>query len=126
MDKGHAIAVEARFDANIADTNKNHRVHKIKGPSEQMLRTLPFNRFDCIYIDGAHRSACVLRDAILSWDLLKSGGMMIFDDYGWERHPADSLEHPKRGIDAFLDVYNEELDVIHRKYQVVVRKKAAH
>ncbi|MCZ6464828.1 MAG: class I SAM-dependent methyltransferase [Proteobacteria bacterium] len=38
---------------------------------------------DFIYIDGCHEAACVLLDAVLSWDLLKVGGTMIFDDYVW-------------------------------------------
>lgn len=38
-------------------------------------------RFDFIYVDGSHRSPDVIYDAILSFGLLKKGGIMIFDDY---------------------------------------------
>jgi hypothetical protein len=36
---------------------------------------------DVIYIDGSHEEPDVLRDLIDYWDLLKSGGAMIGDDY---------------------------------------------
>jgi len=61
-------------------------------------------RFDCIYIDADHRAAGVLEDAVLSWRLLKGGGIMILDDYGWNLY-ENPFKCPKRGIDAFLDAF---------------------
>lgn len=43
--------------------------------------------FDFCYIDASHAPEDVLRDAILAWPLMKSGGVIMFDDYGqhhWE------------------------------------------
>jgi hypothetical protein len=34
--------------------------------------------------DGSHRARDVLEDAVLSWPLLKVGGIMLFDDYLWQ------------------------------------------
>ncbi len=36
--------------------------------------------FDFIYVDADHTSVAVLMDAELSWPLLKTGGVMAFDD----------------------------------------------
>ena len=36
-----------------------------------------------IYIDACHDSQYVMTDAMLSWKVLKVGGYLIFDDYGW-------------------------------------------
>jgi len=53
------------------------------GRSDAMLRDLPHDHFDYISIDGSHEAADVLSDAVLSWPLLKTGGLICFDDYEW-------------------------------------------
>ena len=125
-------AVEMRFDSNIESAGFSSRVTKIKGFSQRELRLLPFNQFDIIYIDGSHLAKDVLLDAVLSWDLLKLGGLLIFDDYGWggtrgaefiEKGSRD--ETPAPAIDAFLDVFAPYLTVIQKEYQVIVRKDRA-
>ena len=64
-------------------------------------------RYDFIYVDGSHVAADVLYDGCMSWTLLKPGGLMLFDDYGWEDpgHPNP----PKPAIDAFLACYKEQI-----------------
>jgi hypothetical protein len=48
----------------------------------------------------------VLVDAVLAWELLKPGGVVIFDDYaGAGFGPRfGRLKTPKLSINAFLDV----------------------
>ncbi len=41
--------------------------------------------FDIIYIDGDHLAIPVMTDTVLAWPLLKAGGIMIWDDTGWNR-----------------------------------------
>jgi predicted O-methyltransferase YrrM len=82
------------------------------------------NMYDFIYIDGDHRSWAVLEDAVLSWPLLKPGGILVFDDYGDHNlgnHQPDEL--PYIGIDAFLQAYKTQYDILLIGYQVAVRKK---
>lgn len=78
--------------------------------------------YDFIYIDGSHKAADVLSDAILSWPLLKPKGIMVFDDYGW--HPDGYANHqtPKPAIDAFLTCYAGRYNLIFTGYQVAVQK----
>jgi len=46
---------------------------------------------------------------------------MILDDYEWE--PAKSPENrPKIAIDLFLRVFQNHLEILHREYQVIIRK----
>jgi hypothetical protein len=72
-------------------------------------------------ISCSHRAKHVFLDAALSWDLLKDGGLLIFDDYELElKAPADL--RPKVPIDTFLLAFGEELEVVHKGYQVAVRK----
>ena len=78
--------------------------------------------FDFIYIDGSHVAKDVLTDACMAWPLLKPKGIMVFDDYMWGE-PRDILHRPKPAIDAFTNLFAEELNIVHVGYQLVVQKK---
>jgi hypothetical protein len=58
---------------------------------------------------------------VLSWPLLKQGGLMTFDDYEWQQDP-NVLRRPKPAIDAFLTVYKTRYRLVHKGYQVTVEK----
>jgi hypothetical protein len=98
-------------------------VIKIKGPSGKVLRDLEWNRYQFIYIDGSHVAKDVLVDAVLSWDLLRAGGIIIFDDYEWNVDRWQEWRCPTIAIDAFLRVFEPHVEVLHKDNQVVVRKK---
>jgi hypothetical protein len=105
--------------------------------SQEVLRKLPLNSFDIIYIDGSHIASDVLEDVVLSWRLLKTGGIIIFDDYhlvylnsfacayqagvmsGAYFNPSFN---PKVGIDAFLSAFEPKIKILHKEYQVIVEK----
>jgi hypothetical protein len=57
----------------------------------------------------------------MAWPLLKSGGVMVFDDYTWG-DPRDLLHRPKLAVDAFVNIYAEELSLVHIGYQLALRK----
>jgi predicted O-methyltransferase YrrM len=78
--------------------------------------------YDFIYIDGSHIAKDVLTDACMAWPLLKKQGIMVFDDYLWG-DPRDILHRPKPAIDTFMNLFAEEVDVVHIGYQMIVRKK---
>ncbi|KDQ11350.1 glycosyltransferase family 8 protein, partial [Botryobasidium botryosum FD-172 SS1] len=80
--------------------------------------------FDFVYIDGSHRSDDTFLDAELAWRLMRPGALVIFDDYEWKMEPAESMTHPKRGIDAFLALQASEYEILHKGYQVILRKTA--
>ncbi|MGZ8490094.1 MAG: class I SAM-dependent methyltransferase [Candidatus Binatia bacterium] len=116
---------DATFDGNVKASGLGSKLTKLKGESRVALRSLKIN-FDFIYIDGSHVAKDVLVDAVLAWDLLKPGGVIIFDDYRMRRSPGDSQSDgliPEPAIDAFLQVFRHYVDVIHRDYQVIVKKK---
>ncbi len=119
--------VESRFDFNITQTQAGHKVEKCIGRSQTMLRTLPLATYDILYIDGSHVAGDVLQDAMLGWDLIKVGGLIIFDDYGFsfgqpqEGKPA-LPQNPKVGVDAVLNLFGDRLKVLYKGYQVLVRK----
>ena len=78
--------------------------------------------WDFIYVDGDHTSGQVARDAEAAWLLLKSQGIIAFDDYGWGKDMPEHLT-PKPAIDTFLAKYAGEYDLLTQEYQVWVQKK---
>lgn len=74
---------------------------------------------DLIYIDASHRAADVLSDAVLADKILKPEGVLIFDDYIWG---DGSIGTPKPAIDAFMLCYGDKYDVLHKGYQVILKK----
>ena len=109
------------------------RINVITGESQNELVKLRQNSFDIIYIDGDHTSAAVLSDGMQSFPLLKSGGYMIFDDYLWmhdgkhtnENKNNPGIHHPNNpytGINTFLENNKDQIDVIVKNWQVIIRK----
>lgn len=120
-------SVEDRFDWNAKTAQEVHpsrSVHKTKGLSTYKLAAKIHNgsEYDFIYIDGSHTASDVLTDACMAWQLLKQGGVMVFDDYLWG-NPRDALHRPKMAIDAFVNMFGEHLDIMHVGYQMAVKKK---
>lgn len=76
---------------------------------------------DFVYVDAAHDAMNVLRDAVLHFEYLKVGGVMIFDDYTWTVMP-DAIDCPKMAIDAFVACYARKVEVIGMGYQLALRK----
>lgn len=113
---------ERRFDMNILATGRSNQVRKIKGPSCFVLPTLERGACDVVYVDGNHEGRNVCEDGFLGWRLLKVGGLLIFDDYGYSAPNHARL--PKVAIDAFLDLHDGVAEVLHHGYVVGVRKVA--
>lgn len=115
--------VEGRFARNIqiAKSKSKHNSNVIihKGLSCRQLPKLisegKQNYFDFIYIDASHQAPDVLLDAILSFELLRPQGILVFDDYLWQEpcpSGVDPLRCPKIAIDAFTNIYCRKLKVI--------------
>lgn len=116
--------VERRFQRNTSEAMKiEQRVSLYKKRSYDALAELIKNRypFDFIYIDGSHTAYDTLSDACMAWGMLKSGGVMLFDDYEWNKYPELVL-NPKLGIEAFLGVYAGQYEILFRNYQLAVKK----
>ena len=67
------------------------------------------------HVDGSHQAADVLLDAVLSFQLLRLGGLLIFDDYLWSMEPVgtqDPLNMPKPAIDAFFNIYQRKMRIV--------------
>lgn len=121
-------AVFDRFNKNvaIATSKRNHKVtvEGLQRKSDDFLAGCPTRfPYDLIYIDGSHQAPDTLTDAVLAWRLLKPGGTMIFDDYEWMGH-EQATHRPKMAINAFMSVFMDNIEVVHKGYQVAIRRKA--
>jgi predicted O-methyltransferase YrrM len=123
VDVWHRLARELYFDHNIAQTGSADKVHKIKGDSHEALQGLAGSSFSIVYIDGYHRAAHVLLDALLAWPLLLQGGLMLFDDYLWEPDLPPTAR-PQLAIDLFLELLGTDIELLFKGYMVIVRKRA--
>jgi predicted O-methyltransferase YrrM len=122
LPQARMAGVEARFDANvelaIGRAPTPVALQKIKQRSAVALAGLIADGeapFDLIYVDGSHAAADVLVDAVLAFQLLRVGGVMIFDDYLWSMEPplqADPLNLPKPAIDAFATIFMRKVRVL--------------
>lgn len=118
-----------RCFANIERSEASEKVELITGYSQVVMRGLPLESYDIIYIDGSHHKDDVLEDAVLSWRLLKEGGLLIFDDYLYGTRPPSTggitpTDVPKLAIEPFVQCFDEHLEVIHNFYQLILRKKS--
>ena len=117
--------LKRRFLHNIATTNRAEKVQLLHGCSHQLLHLVPDDSKDLVYVDGEHEGRSVVLDGLLAWSKLKPGGLMVFDDYGWPDAEAKRNNrhcHPREGVNAFLAVNSWDCSVVHKGYQVVVRK----
>jgi predicted O-methyltransferase YrrM len=120
-----------RVYKTFCENTKNLNLTVIKKDSRDGLLDLSQNHieyFDLIYIDGCHHKPdIVLSDAVLSYHLLKTGGIMIFDDYLWvDRYREHSISYsPKLAIDSFVNSYFNKLEILSQydAGRIYVRKK---
>ncbi len=112
---------QEHFKGNIVKTGAADRVIELQGYSQDLLVDLTSEYYDVAYIDGCHKPTSALQDAILSWRLVKVGGLMIFDDYEFT-FPDSPEQDTKIGIDVFLEMFASQLEVVHKGYQLIVKK----
>jgi len=71
--------------------------------------------FDFIYVDGSHEIQDVITDACMAFPLLKSGGVMLFDDY-------EGTEDMKTAINTFLVTHRHKCKLLCMNYQLAIQK----
>jgi predicted O-methyltransferase YrrM len=111
-------AIEQTFYANTVAYRD--RITVLKGSSREKLLELVVQQkqFDFVYVDGSHKCLDVYLDACLSWNLLRPGGYMVFDDYLFNR--GDSLGSPEEAVDHFIREH--ACTVVFKGYRVGIQK----
>ena len=118
--------VENIFYNNLVIGNVVDRVNCIKGDSKDILVKLLSNniKYDFIYVDGSHKCLDCYSDMVLSWNLLKSGGVLGVDDYLWKPENSNSnLDSPYYAVNHFMERYEGTYIVLDIGYRVFLLKK---
>jgi len=117
-------SLEAIFRQNVSEAkNTDQVVEVLSMTSYDGLGYLIAQKeqYDFIYIDGSHTAFDVMTDACMAFGLLKKGGIMLFDDYLWRDMPG-VLHRPKLGIDLFLMLFDEKVEIRLLGYQLGIVK----
>jgi SAM-dependent methyltransferase len=115
------------YDTFVNNTSEHRdKVVIHRGLSSKLLRTdFEDNFFDFVYVDGSHTAPDVLQDAVLSHPLLKIGGILMFDDYGWKDvNNPDPTNSPQMAVDFFYNIYRHKYRIIQEGYQIGLQKTA--
>ena len=76
-----------------------------------------------VYIDGDHSYLNVLEDLRHYYPLIKNGGFLCGDDYGWyDKHHEDKPElfgGPQRAVDEFTNEHNLSLTIDGNQFIIV-------
>jgi FkbM family methyltransferase len=93
-------------------------VQLVRKTSNTAIRELIDLRVDFIYVDGDHRFQGVYDDGVNYFEVLKIGGLMLFDDAnGYRQETTD-------GINLFLEWCGDRIEIISSNYQLLIKKLA--
>lgn len=116
-----AMDFDRIYSLYLKRMDKYENLMSIKGDSSYILPALR-EQYDFIYIDGDHTEKAVYRDANNAWALLKTEGILAFDDYLWGQDVHPELR-PKLAIDKFLEEKQGQYTLLSQDYQVwIVRR----
>lgn len=111
------------FLKNVQTSGLEKRVCGIcQDSTTALINMIKYNDgYDFIYVDGSHKLLDCYTDLILSWRLLKSGGIMGIDDYLWNN--KDLLGSPFESVNHFLKKYENDINILAKDYRVFIEKK---
>jgi predicted O-methyltransferase YrrM len=112
--------IESSFDANLAPYVA--RLTKYRGTSFSFFNEnhRP-GELDLIYVDGSHYCDDVVVDAVKCFQMLKVGGLMIFDDFLWRWYPRVT-DNPAAAIHAFLRLKKGSYKLVRVYEQLIIEK----
>jgi predicted O-methyltransferase YrrM len=120
-----------RFIYNLQQHIEEAKVRVNRGYSSDILmkfvqevRDGSRDQYNLIYIDASHVAKDVLMNSVLAWELLKVGGIMLFDDYKWDHYTKTPPMTPEPAIDGFLASYSTMYKILHKGYQMHIMKTA--
>lgn len=78
----------------------------------------PVAYFDWVYIDGNHTYPMVLKDLEFYLPLVKPGGFLCGDDYGWTS--VDCRRGPKPAVDQFVKTHKLNLEIHNTQFVISI------
>ena len=105
------VTVEANFDHNVSQHRYAQQIIKQKGSSQQWLShhlASYSGRVDFVYVDGSHTQRDTIIDVTLALLLVRSGGVVVVDDYNNRMGTDDHMLRPKRAVDFLATTFEKE------------------
>ncbi len=114
--KGKIQNIYTLFIENITKENITDKLIIHRDFSHNVVPSFEDEFFDIAFIDGNHETEYVYKDGVMTFPKVKSGGYLIFDDYGW-------IE-TKLGIDRFIDEHKSQFETVQITplEQVIIKK----
>ena len=105
LDQSYMDAVYDRAKHNLRKWR--NQIELVRGYSQEVLKNLASqpheqNSYDLVIIDGDHNAPGVYEDAVWSYELVKPGGWLLFDDV---RNQRPKKHHVQEGLDNFMSDY---------------------
>ncbi len=119
------IDMKPVYDRFLSNTKEHSsRLEILKGYSADQLIKINHRRdfYDFVYVDGGHTALDVIQDLILSFPLLKVGGIMGMDDYEWGVNTDPTHKIPKYAINLFALAYKEKTEILAVGSQFWIKK----
>ncbi len=115
-DNAKLTCIDSEFDSKIQDnllkSKAKDKVTLLAGDTHHHLSSLAANSFDLANLQDKRKQwQYVTQSLALVWKLMKVGGIIIFNDYGWRRRSMPEL-NPKKGIDNFLNSIPGQWEII--------------
>ena len=124
---------ELNFDYNISQCKNTEKITVYKTTSDNFFKmnakTFNAKTFNFIYVDGCREPDFIRRDMDNSFNVLEKGGIMWMNGYddggygtcdGSDDGTCDDVI--KKVMDDFLDKYAGQYVVIHKGYQLAIKK----
>ena len=108
---------EQNFDYNISISKNSDKIKVCKVTSDVFFETNN-KTYNFIYIDGCHEPEIIKRDMANSFNVLEKNGIMWMDDY----LGGDGIQI-KKTMDTVLEQYTGQYELIHKAYQIAIRKR---
>lgn len=128
-DHGYLLqnGAELNFDYNISKCKNTEKITVHKTTADNFFIT-NVKTFNFIYVDGCREPDFIKRDMENAFSVLEKGGIMWmngYDDggYGSGSGSCDGSDDViKKVMDDFLDKYVGQYVVVHKGYQLAIRK----
>jgi len=124
IDRFDMPGIEERCAANLA--SYGDRVTQLKGRAVSHMDALfgDGRQFEVIYLDAGKMREGTFAQAGLAWGLLRTGGVLIFDDLVWGEGKPDR-ERPGQAIQLFAAAFRPAIQQLpSSRMQLIVRKTA--
>ena len=122
LDSFPVTGTKERFIENVSQLIKQNIVRISHGTSESLIKNLPLNYYDLIYLDAGHSYKNVWNDTISLWPRLKPGGYLVLDDYFWKKFELPLADRPEMAINDLLKESKGCYVLLHQSLQVYLQK----